>query len=262
VGAAERARVHGTRTERSILSLLGLALALPAMAGCTTARLYDLQRERADALEVERDELEAYVVDLEARNDALSAELAEAPTTGTAEAAAPVASDATPERDLEAERAAIQARIDALETADAEVAPVPVLGGYGFSIAAEVAFGSGATELSGEGRALVVDLAKQIAGTEFAAVWVRGHTDGVQPKRPETLERFPHGKLEISVARAVEVAAILVEAGLPADRVLVTGFGSARRIADDATEEGRRSNRRVEIFVLGDPVDADARGGL
>ena len=41
----------------------------------------------------------------------------------------------------------------------------------------------------------------------------------------------------------------LVEAGLPADRLVAAGYADTVPRADDATPEGRQENRRVELVV-------------
>lgn len=240
-----------------------LATGLVLLCGCTSAGRYEEQQHLAQTLQLQNDQLEAYLEQLEAENSALAVRL-EALETG---ALAPAGGDAPPpvlpaDVELEQELDAIQGRIDALDAEAGDLAPVAVPGGYGFALAEQVAFGSGSSDLRPEGRALLAELAQQIASTEFAAVWVRGHSDSQPVRRAETLARYPHGNLQISAERAVEVAAALVAEGLPREMVMVAGFGPTRPVADNSTEEGRRANRRVEIFVLEQAGDADARGGL
>lgn len=55
----------------------------------------------------------------------------------------------------------------------------------------------------------------------------------------------------LSTLRAEAVADYLVGQGIATDRLRFIGQGSTRPIADNATEAGRRSNRRVEIRVRG-----------
>jgi outer membrane protein OmpA-like peptidoglycan-associated protein len=54
----------------------------------------------------------------------------------------------------------------------------------------------------------------------------------------------------LSERRAQAVADRLTEAGIDASRIRVVGRGEAEPIADNATAEGRASNRRVEIVVM------------
>lgn len=55
--------------------------------------------------------------------------------------------------------------------------------------------------------------------------------------------------LALSLARAHKVRAYLVERGLPADRVIVKGFGSQMPRTDGRSEQARQQNRRVELWL-------------
>ena len=94
----------------------------------------------------------------------------------------------------------------------------------------------------------------EIASQPFERIWVRGHTDNDPVKKPATIEKFPHGNLQLSAARAVEVAALLADNGIPQDRLVVAGFGPTEPVAPNDQSENKRKNRRVEIFVLQEPV--------
>ena len=77
-------------------------------------------------------------------------------------------------------------------------------------------------------------------------VRVEGHSDD-QPIRTAAF----HSNWELSTARAMNVLTVLVnQAAFPPDRVAVTGYGPYRPIADNATKEGRRKNRRVDLVIL------------
>lgn len=68
-----------------------------------------------------------------------------------------------------------------------------------------------------------------------------GHTDGTSPRESE---------IPLSRARAQAVQEYLVARGIPKERLTVVGYGKARPIADNATAEGQRRNRRVEFRIL------------
>ena len=78
---------------------------------------------------------------------------------------------------------------------------------------------------------------------------VVGHTDALKIARREVRERFADN-FSLSTARALAVADYLKKAGVPEQRIGVSGFGAHEPIASNATVEDRRRNRRVEIFVL------------
>jgi chemotaxis protein MotB len=76
---------------------------------------------------------------------------------------------------------------------------------------------------------------------------VEGHSDN----QPIHNAQF-RSNWELSTARAMAVLLLLVDdSGYDAKKVSVAGYGQYRPIADDATAEGRRMNRRVDLVVLG-----------
>jgi flagellar motor protein MotB len=79
------------------------------------------------------------------------------------------------------------------------------------------------------------------------------HVDGHADNRPISTREFPNNQA-LSEARAQAVAAYLLKhSGLPADKVIATGYGDSKPIADNSTAEGQAQNRRVEVTV--DQVD-------
>jgi chemotaxis protein MotB len=114
-------------------------------------------------------------------------------------------------------------------------------------ISDHVLFASGSVKTSINGEALLRSLAPDLL-TLGAAFRVEGHTDNVPVKA--RAKQFPHGNLQLSARRAVEVAAILLAAGLPAEALTVMGFGEHRPLVSNDTKENRARNRRVEIAVI------------
>lgn len=54
----------------------------------------------------------------------------------------------------------------------------------------------------------------------------------------------------LSERRARAVVEYLTARGVPSNRLVIRGYGEARPIADNATEAGRRMNRRAELVIL------------
>jgi OOP family OmpA-OmpF porin len=67
---------------------------------------------------------------------------------------------------------------------------------------------------------------------------IEGHTDNVGDKA---------ANLKLSNSRAGAVAAWLAGKGIDAARLSIAGLGDTQPVADNATEDGRRNNRRVVL---------------
>jgi outer membrane protein OmpA-like peptidoglycan-associated protein len=72
-------------------------------------------------------------------------------------------------------------------------------------------------------------------------VEIQGHTDNAGSEQSNQ---------ELSQARAEEVKKYLVARGVPAERIVATGYGQSRPVADNATEAGRSKNRRTGLKVI------------
>jgi outer membrane protein OmpA-like peptidoglycan-associated protein len=94
-----------------------------------------------------------------------------------------------------------------------------------------------------EMRKFLDDLADWMKNNPNAEIRVVGHSDQVGTGR-EIQER--------SVKRAKEVQTYIVgKTGINPRRILTTGEGARKSVADIYTEEGKAQNRRVEIIVVG-----------
>ena len=77
-------------------------------------------------------------------------------------------------------------------------------------------------------------------------VRVEGHSDD-QPIHNAMFQ----SNWELSSARAMSVLSLLVnEGGFPETSISVAGYGSHRPVASNATVEGRKMNRRVDLVVI------------
>jgi len=74
---------------------------------------------------------------------------------------------------------------------------------------------------------------------------VEGHTDNV----PIKTVTFP-SNWELSAARAASVVHVLAKLGVEAPRLAATGYGEYQPIEDNASEDGRQSNRRVALVIM------------
>jgi chemotaxis protein MotB len=75
---------------------------------------------------------------------------------------------------------------------------------------------------------------------------IEGHTDNVPIHTPQF-----HSNWELSSARASEIIRILLtREHIEPQRLSAAGYAEYHPIADNATEEGRRFNRRVDIVIV------------
>jgi OOP family OmpA-OmpF porin len=104
-----------------------------------------------------------------------------------------------------------------------------------------VEFQSGSATLTDGGRAILDEMVVALAQVGHQQVQVIGHTDSVGSRA---------ANIGLSLQRAIAVKAYLEQRGVSADHLGVQGFGPDRPVADNATDEGRARNRRIEFRVL------------
>jgi type VI secretion system protein ImpK len=108
-------------------------------------------------------------------------------------------------------------------------------------------FQSSRAELTEAFEPLIAAIAKVILENQdlIGNVTVVGHTDSIPLQRSNPLST----NQRLSEARAQTIADLLVQNGVPRDRVRSEGRAATDPVADDATREGRALNRRVEVLV-------------
>lgn len=104
-----------------------------------------------------------------------------------------------------------------------------------------IEFQSGSAVLTPTGQSILNEMATALSKVGGRAVKIIGHTDD---------QGVPATNLALSLARANAVKTYLIEKGLRPDLLAAQGLGSIKPIADNATDEGRRRNRRIEFDVL------------
>jgi outer membrane protein OmpA-like peptidoglycan-associated protein len=106
-----------------------------------------------------------------------------------------------------------------------------------------VNFASGSAAVPADAKAVLVKAAAVMSVLPATLrLEISGHTDNTG-----TAE----GNMLLSRQRAQAVADFLLEAGVPRERLAAQGYGDARPIATNTTEEGRFHNRRIEVKALG-----------
>jgi type VI secretion system protein ImpK len=94
---------------------------------------------------------------------------------------------------------------------------------------------------------LIDSIAKVILANQelIGNITVVGHTDSVRLQKSNPLST----NQRLSEARAETIAKLLVQSGVPQERVRSEGRAETDPVADDSTREGRALNRRVEVLV-------------
>ena len=103
-----------------------------------------------------------------------------------------------------------------------------------------VRFRSGSADLSDESRGIVDRLTVISLRCVESRIEIGGHTD--------TDGSF-QGNAELSRRRSETVAAYMVRAGVPAERLEPVGYGQTVPVAPNDTPENKAKNRRIEFIV-------------
>lgn len=106
-----------------------------------------------------------------------------------------------------------------------------------------VLFETGRADIKSDGMVYVERVATILKTKTKANVAIEGHTDNVGGAALNQ---------QLSLRRANAVKDALVRQGVSAARIQAQGFGLSKPIADNGTAEGRQSNRRTELIVLGE----------
>jgi outer membrane protein OmpA-like peptidoglycan-associated protein/tetratricopeptide (TPR) repeat protein len=96
-------------------------------------------------------------------------------------------------------------------------------------------------EISDDSKKQLDAVIKQLETAPGFRIQVHGHTDDMGKEKYN---------LELSLKRADFIAQYIENKGIDPVRLVVEGFGSDQPIAPNTTEEGRSSNRRVEVKLI------------
>jgi OmpA-OmpF porin, OOP family len=106
--------------------------------------------------------------------------------------------------------------------------------------AKNVFFATGSAKLLPKSNAALNEVVKLLQSDETLLIDVDGHTDNTgNAEKNQTL----------SEARATAVKDYLVSKGIAEGRLVATGYGSSKPVADNATSAGKAKNRRTELNV-------------
>lgn len=105
----------------------------------------------------------------------------------------------------------------------------------------ELNFSTGSAQLSTEAAATSTALAAILNQYPTSRIRIVGHTDNIG---------IESANQKLSLDRADVLRQSLVGQGIAADRIEVAGMGSVQPVADNASEDGRSQNRRIDIEVI------------
>lgn len=109
----------------------------------------------------------------------------------------------------------------------------------------KILFDPGKTQLKEEGKRALAELSVVLKDINDRDFLVAGYTDNV----PIKTRRF-RSNWDLSAARAVEVVKFMQAQGVDPKHLAAAGFSEYDPVGDNATEEGRRSNRRIEVILM------------
>jgi len=133
------------------------------------------------------------------------------------------------------------AELAALENAQVEtVTDVNGLKAIKVTFDSGILFDFNKSSLKPEAKASLDEFAKKMADMTETNINVYGHTDNVGTAAANK---------KVSDQRAAAVAKYLAQKGIAQERIVADGLSFDFPVADNATEEGRAQNRRVEIYV-------------
>jgi outer membrane protein OmpA-like peptidoglycan-associated protein len=112
----------------------------------------------------------------------------------------------------------------------------------GFAVTEKIDFADNKADILPASESLLQEVATVLKDNpDLLQVFIAGYTSS---------EGNPHHNQKLSEERAARVKAWLVAHGIDGSRLQTGGFGPANPIGDNATEEGREKNRRVEFTAL------------
>jgi len=114
----------------------------------------------------------------------------------------------------------------------------------------DVLFATGKANLSAQANASVTKLSEFLKNHPTRNVLIEGHTDSVGSDEYNQV---------LSGKRADSVKYELVNDGVEASRITTVGYGEKHPIASNDSAQGKAQNRRVDVVILNEGVDAQTQ---
>ncbi len=114
------------------------------------------------------------------------------------------------------------------------------------SLAEQLLFASGSTEVDAKGVTALQQLAKAVKDQRDINIMVEGHTDNVPVSKKS---QYMQDNWDLSVMRATAITKILTRAGVSPRQITASGRGEFTPLAANDTPQNRQKNRRTEIII-------------
>ena len=118
-----------------------------------------------------------------------------------------------------------------------------------FVLQSEVIFQSGSAKIGKQGikkvkeiTNILISITNKIPENINWLIQVEGHTDNI----PIATEEYP-SNWELSTARAIAVAKIMMNNGVSSDKINVAGYGEYKPLLENNNSTNREKNRRIEL---------------
>lgn len=105
-------------------------------------------------------------------------------------------------------------------------------------VALYINFDTDKTAIKPDSQPILAEIVKLLAANPTLKLEVQGHTDDAGT---------PAHNQQLSAGRASAVLGALLSQGVAAERLTAKGYGQTKPIADNASEDGKAKNRRVEL---------------
>ena len=122
-----------------------------------------------------------------------------------------------------------------------EIAPTPAVMKTLNDYAKTILFDTGKSSIKKQSESVLQNITAILKEYPRAKFSIDGHTDSVGSKALNQ---------RLSEARASAVMTYLIENGIDSGRLTATGYGEENPIDSNATREGRKNNRRVEVVLV------------
>lgn len=114
------------------------------------------------------------------------------------------------------------------------------------SLAEQLLFASGSTEVDSKGVSALQQLAKAIKDQRDIHIMVEGHTDNVPISKKS---QYMNDNWDLSVMRATSITKILTKAGVSPKQITAAGKGEFSPLAANDSPQHKQKNRRTEIII-------------